>query len=507
MHIKEQTVTLELPEIQTEQAEMELRDLKKELLVLRLAFGQLKAAIADAAAPLMAVLVPALTGAVRWATRLVRTIGQVISGVLGIQVAQSKVEKVVVSTGKALRRTVAGFDQLNRLQGNSGGGGVAVQTEAADTPAAISPKAQELVAQLNAMLEPLKNADFEPLRWQFYRLKDALSLLLADCGDLLGQLWNGVLAPFLVWAIEELAPVFLKTLTEGIGLTRATLLALGDGFSQLWGAVQPIAAFLGEVLLTVLQEVGLLFGRLRDAINDGTIAIRKCFYLMGVDLEYLWESAAPSLENMKLGFKTVFGFIGQVITDTCNGLLDAMRTAVQLVGTVVTNGWSALWDGMAQLSKGGINGILGFVNAMIKGFVDAVNGVVKILNKLKVTVPDWVPELGGKTFGFSLKTVKAPEVPYLAKGAVLPANQPFLAVVGDQKHGTNIEAPLATIQQAVALTMEDFAQGNLAGHQNTAAVLQQILRAVLGIRIGDTEIGQAAQRYSDKMALVRGSVY
>ena len=129
------------------------------------------------------------------------------------------------------------------------------------------------------------------------------------------------------------------------------------------------------------------------------------------------------------------------------------------------------------------------------------------VNALHFRIPDWIPGLGGKEFGFHLGQVSLPQIPYLAQGAVLPANKPFLAMVGDQKHGTNIEAPLATIQQAVALTMEDFAAGNLAGHQTTAAVLEQILRAVLGIRIGDTEIGQAAQRYSDKMALLRGSVY
>ena len=63
------------------------------------------------------------------------------------------------------------------------------------------------------------------------------------------------------------------------------------------------------------------------------------------------------------------------------------------------------------------------------------------------------PEFGGKTFGFSLKTVTAPAIPYLAKGAVLPANKPFMAVVGDQRHGTNVEAPLTTIQEAVAVVL------------------------------------------------------
>lgn len=54
----------------------------------------------------------------------------------------------------------------------------------------------------------------------------------------------------------------------------------------------------------------------------------------------------------------------------------------------------------------------------------------------------WLPMAGGAAGGFP--------IPYLAQGAVIPANQPFMAVLGDQKSGTNIEAPLSTIEKAVA---------------------------------------------------------
>ena len=77
-------------------------------------------------------------------------------------------------------------------------------------------------------------------------------------------------------------------------------------------------------------------------------------------------------------------------------------------------------------------------------------------------------------------------------------------MVGDQHHGTNVEAPLSTIQEAVALVMEDVAASNLAGQEAIVAQLRQILEAVLGIRIGDDVIGSAAERYQQKMAVIRG---
>jgi hypothetical protein len=97
-----------------------------------------------------------------------------------------------------------------------------------------------------------------------------------------------------------------------------------------------------------------------------------------------------------------------------------------------------------------------------------------------------------------------PNIPYLAQGAVIPPNAPFMAMLGDQRHGTNVEAPLTTIQEAVAIVMEDMIQSNIAGHEATVAVLQQILEAVYGIDTSDGKYARAVERYQQKMAIVRG---
>ena len=66
------------------------------------------------------------------------------------------------------------------------------------------------------------------------------------------------------------------------------------------------------------------------------------------------------------------------------------------------------------------------------------------MNKIRWDVPDWVPGLGGKQFGINI-----PEIPKLATGAVIPPNQEFLAILGDQKKGKNIEAPEDLIRQII----------------------------------------------------------
>lgn len=156
--------------------------------------------------------------------------------------------------------------------------------------------------------------------------------------------------------------------------------------------------------------------------------------------------------------------------------------------------------------KGMVNRNILLLNALLGGITKGVNGVIEALNRFKIKLPNWkaLGDMAGGTLGFNIRTMTAPQIPYLAQGTVIPPNQEFLAVLGDQKHGTNIEAPLSTIQEAVALVMEDMIQSNIAGHEAMLAVLQDILEAVLGIRIGDEVIAQAVSRYNTKMAVVKG---
>ena len=94
-------------------------------------------------------------------------------------------------------------------------------------------------------------------------------------------------------------------------------------------------------------------------------------------------------------------------------------------------------------------------------------------------------------------------VPHLATGSVLPPNRPFLAMVGDQSSGTNVEAPLDTIKQAVAEVMFDNNELLAAGFE---AVVQAIQNKDMSVRIGDKDIAQANDRYNQRLNLMRGTV-
>jgi len=168
-------------------------------------------------------------------------------------------------------------------------------------------------------------------------------------------------------------------------------------------------------------------------------------------------------------------------------------------GEILSN-WEVLWNSMFSKVKSAWENIK-------QTCKDFINQIIDFLNIPAKNVNSWFDKFGGTSFfGLEIPSFTMPEIPHLASGAVIPPNREFMAVLGDQRHGTNIEAPLSTIQEAVAQVMADYEAANLAGHEATVGVLQQILSAVLGIEVGDTTIGQAANRYNQKMAVIKGGL-
>lgn len=89
------------------------------------------------------------------------------------------------------------------------------------------------------------------------------------------------------------------------------------------------------------------------------------------------------------------------------------------------------------------------VESFINFFIRGINVLVRGINKLSFDVPSWVPGIGGKSLGFSIPLIPQVQIPRLATGAVIPPNQQFAAILGDQTHGRNLEAPEGLIRQIV----------------------------------------------------------
>lgn len=131
-----------------------------------------------------------------------------------------------------------------------------------------------------------------------------------------------------------------------------------------------------------------------------------------------------------------------VTSGTFQSWLDTIVDAFASFKEKILEIFDGLWGGI----KEAINWIIGGVEGMANKVINGINCVIDALNWVHFDIPDW---LGGGSFGFNIQKLNTISIPRLATGAVIPPNREFLAVLGDQRSGTNIEAPLSTIEQAV----------------------------------------------------------
>jgi len=247
---------------------------------------------------------------------------------------------------------------------------------------------------------------------------------------------------------------------------------------------------------------------MQGTIGTITAIVSAALLVLGIILLFTGVGVPLALGLILVGaagLATVVAFNWDYIVDSIKGVWDQVKSFWdQYIAPVFT---VEFWLDLAKnCANGLIAGFEGGVNGIISIFETMINWVVDGLNKISFEVPGWVPLIGGKRFGFNIPRASFGRVsiPRLAEGAVIPPNREFMAILGDQKHGTNIEAPLSTIQEAVAAVMQDYMASNIAGHEATVAVLRELLSAVLGIQIGDETIASAVSRYDQKMEVVRG---
>ena len=183
----------------------------------------------------------------------------------------------------------------------------------------------------------------------------------------------------------------------------------------------------------------------------------------------------------------------EIISSIIGAIIDVIAGIITFLTGVFTGDWNlawqgikdivtGIWEGITGVIKGAINGIIGFVNGLISGVVSGINRVAEVLNGLRITIPDWIPGIGGNSFSLNIPTFSAPQIPYLATGAVIPANAPFAAILGDQKHGTNIETPERLMRDLIREELGRNQQGTQTLHNVIKLDGQVLYEAVKKIR-------------------------
>ena len=304
----------------------------------------------------------------------------------------------------------------------------------------------------------------------------------------------------------------------------AGLLAAGIGISLLTGSWIPllIAGFVaalvalvsftghGEELIEGLKNIIDGFGKFFKGVFTGDLklaaegakqiweGLKQTWNAIINSIKYAWDMFITWLQSKSPMLAAIFQTYGNFISGLFNSIKQWLSGIIEFISGVFTGDWTKAWEGVKDIFKGIWNGIITAVEYAINFIINGINLLISALNTIHFEVPDWVPLIGGSSFGISIPLVSNVALPRLAQGAVIPPNREFLAVLGDQKSGTNIETPLATMVQAFKQAMNDT--GGMGGRQIT--VVMQLDHRELGRAVYNLN-NEEIQRVGVKLAGVK----
>lgn len=288
--------------------------------------------------------------------------------------------------------------------------------------------------------------------WNLQNLILSIAGILATGAGI--ALFTGSWIPMLIAGIAAIVLAITTAYGQGEALLNGIRMIL-QGFIDFF-----VGVFTGNIEQAVAGITGIF-----DGLNIAVTAIFDAIETMIQSfLDWLDEKTggvlSPIIDTIKNLFSSAFDGIRTTVTNVISAIEQIFTGLVQFIGGVFSGDWDLAWEGIKNIFKGAWNGIVSVIESAINLIISGINKLLDGLQALTAfELPDW---LGGYSFkGINIPRISKVSIPRLAQGAVIPPNREFLAVLGDQRSGTNIEAPLDTIKQAVVEAMREVGgQGN-----------------------------------------------
>lgn len=284
-------------------------------------------------------------------------------------------------------------------------------------------------------------SDAQKSGWNFQNQMLAIAGILAagvGIGILIGS-W----IPLLIAMIAALLLSITVSTGHGQELIKGVKETL-QGFIDFFAGI-----FTGDTERTAKGIEGIFSG-MKGIIGSVIDGIRD--WLNGL-LDWIDKKTNGKLKPLITGIKAivtaVFGNIKQTVGNVIDDIKTVFSGLIKFISGVFSGDFDKAWEGIKDIFKGIWNTIIDLLNGAINIIIKGINWLIKQMNKISFDVPSWVPFVGGKSIGVNIDYISENVLPRLAKGAVIPANDEFLAVLGDQTHGNNIEAPEGLIRKIV----------------------------------------------------------
>lgn len=329
---------------------------------------------------------------------------------------------------------------------------------------------------------------------------------LKEIGESIAGVINDIkdkLTPAAEWISDTLVPLLKETLSEALSAIAAVINnVLKPAFDWLWqNVIQPVSVWVAEnIIVPAIEDINNTLSKLADWLN-GKITFGEFIksispiaaISLGVATAILAVSTAIStVHTVMTGIQTAVN-----VFKTALGLLTSPAgIAVAVIGGIITAGvllyqnWDTIKEAATKFGqkivdvfnwikeqiRAPINGIIGFFEIMVNGVVEGLNWMIRKLNSLSFDVPEWVPIIGGETFGFNIKELSTVTLPRLANGGFVSAGQLFIAreagpemvgSIGGKNAVANNGQIITGIQYGVASAMNSVLNGRTNSAANT----------------------------------------
>lgn len=284
-------------------------------------------------------------------------------------------------------------------------------------------------------------SDAEKSGWNFQ------NQMLAIAGILAAGVGIGILIGSWIPLLIAMIAALLLSITVSTGHGQELISGVKEtlqGFIDFFAGI-----FTGDTERTA-KGIEKIFSGLKGIIGSVIDGIRD--WLNGL-LDWIDKKTNGKLKPLITGIKAivtaVFGNIKQTVGNVIDDIKTIFSGLIKFISGVFSGDFDKAWEGIKDIFKGIWNTIIDLLNGSINIIIKGLNWLIKQMNKISFDVPSWVPYVGGKSIGVNIDYISENVLPRLAKGAVIPANDEFLAVLGDQTHGNNIEAPEGLIRKIV----------------------------------------------------------
>lgn len=421
------------------------------------AIAQLKGALLTLAQPLVQIIIPAFTALVKVLATVVSFIANIVSALFGTTAKESanaakalndqkNAYKGVGGAAKSASKQLASFDEINKLSGESGGGSgiilpdfstaanFAFLDKIADKLKKIGQDIVNLFKDVTGYIGNVFSGDWGAALDNIINFVNHARILLADLLDFVGYIFGAI----------------IDTIIEKCGLAGTPV---GNMLTGIKNIVQGTLGLISGILTGDLEKMKQSVIQMLTGVKTFVFGIFDWFKL-GLTSMLDW------LDGKTNGrFHEIIELAKTYVSDVIDGVKQIFGGFIDFLTGVFTLDWEKAWEGIKEIFRGICNTIVGVFESTVNLIIKGINWLISKLNSL---LENSLLAKGLDLIGIEFRGIpQIPEVhiPRLAQGAVIPPNRKFMAVLGDQRNGTNIEAPADLIRQIVREEINNFGGG------------------------------------------------